>query len=193
MKKLLLITVMLSLLTGCTFPAATTAPSTKPNTSTEATVPTATTTSTTTPLPTETDPTSPTTTVAVETPLPTGSVTFSIYRPDETAEGFISETVTMDPMVPQVIIQILAEDGILDMGVTLNSIAIRDGILYLDLNEAFLMQVYTMGVSGERMLFGCLVNTFLSAYNCESAMVTVDGQVIRSGHVDYTDPLTFFS
>ena len=63
----------------------------------------------------------------------------------------------------------------------------------IDMNDAFLTQLRSMGTSGEYMLMGSLVNTFLDNYTAGSILVTVNGAVPESGHVIYDFPLTFFA
>ena len=100
--------------------------------------------------------------------------------------------MTIDILQPEEIIQLLAEYSVLNPDVEANAAVLIDTQLHLDLNEAFLMQPYTMGTTGEKMLIGSIVNTFLSAYGCESVLLTVDGQFFDSGHVVYDFPLGFF-
>ena len=63
--------------------------------------------------------------------------------------------------------------------------------LFLDFNAAFSDQLVTYGTAGELMMIGSVVNTFLSAYGADTVMITVDGQIMESGHVIYDFPLAY--
>ena len=112
-----------------------------------------------------------------------------VYMPDENRENFITEEMTLEALDPALICAALVEKSALAEGVMVNQATVDGDVLALDMNEAFLMQICTMGTTGERILIGCLINTFLSAYDCECVMLTVDGEIIDSGHVVYDAPL----
>ncbi len=175
MKKLVILLALMLLLTACTPAAPTTVPGIVPTT-----VPT----TTATPTHPSTAPSSTPTTVPAPQPI-----SFLLYMPDENWENFISEEMTLETLDPALICAELVEKSALADGVMVNQATVDGDVLALDMNEAFLMQIYTMGTTGERMLIGCLINTFLSAYDCECVMLTVDGEIIDSGHVVYDAPL----
>ena len=87
---------------------------------------------------------------------------------------------------------LLVVKGVVNQDVAVISCRREDAQLFLDLNQAFLDQLYTMGSSGEKMLIGSIVNTFLSAYSCETVLLTVNGEAFDSGHTVYDFPLGFF-
>jgi len=62
----------------------------------------------------------------------------------------------------------------------------------LDMNTAFAHALNGLGTSGEWLLLGSVVNTFLTFYGWESMYVTVNGQVIDTGHNIYDEALTYF-
>ena len=66
----------------------------------------------------------------------------------------------------------------------------KDGVLTLDMNDAYAEAVRSSGTTGEEMLVYSLVNTFASARNAESVMLTVDGKPLQSGHAIYDYALT---
>lgn len=175
MKKLAILLALILLLSACGMPL----PTATPGNTTLLGNPV-----TTAPTQPSTAPSSNPTTVPAPQPL-----SFLLYMPDETLEGFVTEEMTLEVLDPERIVAALIEKGVLAADVAVISLSVNGSELALDMNEAFLMQVYTMGTTGERMLFGCLVNTFLSAYDCECVMLTVDGEIIDSGHVVYEEPL----
>lgn len=179
MKKFSILLLILCLLTGCTAQDPTTAPSTQPSTNqtqkpTERTAPS--TVPPTSSTPEATDPTDP------------EPITFQLYHPDENWVNLITVELTVDALDPDAIIAYLKEYDVLKEDVALNSAELDGTQLNLDLNEAFLTQIYACGTTGEAMLMGSLVNTFFSAYGCERIMVTVNGEIIHSGHADYDTP-----
>lgn len=181
MKKISILIAILCLLVGCAAQDPTTAPPTQPATSgtispTESTTPTIVPPTSSDPAPTDSDP-----------------ITFQLYHPDEHWIELTTVEITMDTLDPLVILQHLKDYNVLNEDVALNSAEMDGTQLNLDLNDAFLSQVYACGTTGEAMLMGSLVNTFCSAYGCESMMVTVNGEVIHSGHVDYDQPLYPFN
>lgn len=171
MKKLCIAVLLFCTLSGCAIGENTTA---TPETSatTQSTTPTQSTQGTTA------------ATAPTETPI-----TFQLFLPDEHWDGFVESEMTIDTLQPELLIQALAERDVLSKDVTVNSAEVEGTQLRLDLNEAFFTQLCSMGSSGERILMGCLVNTFISAYQCETVFVTVEGQIIHSGHVDYDFPM----
>lgn len=173
MKQWIVLICILCLLTGCSTPV-TTAPSSTPESSTQNTDP-------------QTDPPS--------TPTePTGStapsITFTVYVPNAHWQELESYSVTIDQLDPQIVLQQLQDANVIFSEAAVLSATIDDnGMLTLDLNEAFLMQLCSLGSTGEGMLMSSLVNTFLSAYGCECMMVIAEGEIIHSGHVDYDFPM----
>ncbi len=163
MRKITILLALILLLSACAPAAPTTSPCTT------------------------TAPTQPSTAPAL---LP---ISFLLYMPDEGWENFVTEEMTLETLEPERIVQALIEKSVLADDVMVNQVTVNGSELALDMNEAFLMQVYTMGTTGERMLIGCLVNTFLSAYDCEYVMLTVEGEIINSGHVEYSEPLYPFA
>lgn len=185
MKKIAMLCLCLILLAGCAGQDPATVPSTQSKENQTANPGTSHTT-----MPAEitvpsTEPSSsPTHESTIAPPL-----SFQLYYPNERMNGYLTAEITMAERNPDQIIQHLIEYEVLVTDVKLNSIQIEGTQLNLDLNESFLMQIYSMGSIGEAMLMGSLLRTFLRAYDCESMMVTVDSEIIHSGHVDYDTPL----
>ena len=169
MKKLILILLCGLLLSGCVF---------------------------TTTLPDEQliqKPTEITTEPPTDAPTEPVLIPVTIYHGNDNADGFETTEVTIEILDANILTQKLVEAGVLAEGTTLLSHEVVDTCLYLDFNEAFLTHLNTMGTSGERMMIGSVVNTFLTAYpEAESVSITANGQIMESGHVIYDFELTFF-
>ena len=117
----------------------------------------------------------------------------TIYHGNDNADGFETTEVTVETLDASILIQKLVEADVLAEGTTLLSHEITGTCLHLDFNEAFLTYLNTMGTSGERMMIGSVVNTFLTAYpEAESVSITANGEIMESGHVIYDFELTFF-
>ena len=118
---------------------------------------------------------------------------FSVYYGDENAEKLLSTQVQVPQIDESTVIGQLIAAGVLQEGIAVNSLEQIDGVLYIDFNRAFAEIVCSMGTSGEYIIIGSTVNTFLNAFQCTSMVFTVDGEILESGHVIYDFPLEFMS
>jgi hypothetical protein len=116
-------------------------------------------------------------------------VTFTVYTPDENLIGFIATEVTASR---ESALDALIAAGVLNEDITVNSVELDGKLLKLDLNSAFADLINQQGTTGERMVLGSLVNTYLSAYQAETVLITVEGQILESGHVIYDFPMGYF-
>ncbi|MBR3972346.1 MAG: GerMN domain-containing protein [Oscillospiraceae bacterium] len=171
MKKMILLLMCCLMLTACAAPATPTPPPTQ--VPTEATVP-----------PTETPTEAPT-----EPPL----LTFSVYSANEHADGFIETQVETTEITVELVMEKLIDAAVINGDTALNSFEPVEDTLFLDFNSVFADQINSMGTAGERMIMGSVVNTFLSAFDGDFVMITVDGEILESGHVVYDVPLEFFN
>ena len=116
-------------------------------------------------------------------------VAFTVYTPDENLIGFIANEVTASR---ESALEALIAAGVLNEGITVNSFELDGKLLKLDLNSAFADLINQQGTTGERMVMGSLVNTYLSAFQAETVLITVEGQILESGHVIYDFPMGLF-
>lgn len=81
----------------------------------------------------------------------------------------------------------LQESGILTDDCQLLSLNVneQDGTMELDFNKATGDRVRSMGTTGETEIVGCIVNTYLEAYNCEGILLTEEGGTFESSHASY--------
>ncbi|MDI9589778.1 MAG: GerMN domain-containing protein [Acidobacteriota bacterium] len=125
---------------------------------------------------------------------PTKPETFqlTVYHPNETVDGFDEKTVEVTSIDEQVIVEQLILAGVLPVDTSVNSIESEAGQLRVDFNSKFRDAVSGVGTAGEYVNIGSVVNTFLVAYDAKEILITVDGEVLESGHNIYDSPLTFF-
>lgn len=118
-------------------------------------------------------------------------LTYTIYLPDENAEGFEKKEIQTGLINADTVLAELQAAGVLPEGVLINAFGADGNQLNIDFNQAFADLVCSMGTSGERMIIGSVVNTYLSAFQAESVYFTIDGEILESGHVVYDFPITF--
>ena len=167
MKKVLIIILCLFMLTACTCPQ-----NIQPTTvTTEESLP-------------------PATTQCAEPETTVISASFTAYRGNANADGLLSREVQVPEITPSVVLSALIDDGVVPSTVSVLTLNQKDQQLQIDFNDAFLQHLCSMGTAGETILVGSVVNTFLSAYDAQSVIITVNGEIPESGHVVYDFPLT---
>lgn len=62
----------------------------------------------------------------------------------------------------------------------------------LDLSPEFGQAMANTGTTGEYLMMGAVVNTFLTNFSLKQIMVTSEGKVIETGHSVYDEPLEFY-
>lgn len=117
------------------------------------------------------------------------SAEITIYASNDDATAFISESVKIDELTPEHIVNALVQKSALssDIQVLKCEEQTVDGVksLNVDFNEAFGTYVGSMGTTGEYYTIGSVVNTFLDAYGCEQIKITAEGNTLESGHAEY--------
>lgn len=117
------------------------------------------------------------------------TVEIKVYVCNDDATAFVAESVKIDELTPENIVNALIEKSVLpsDIQVLKCDKQTIDGVesLDVDFNEAFGAYVCSMGTTGEYYTIGSVVNTFLDAYGCEKIKITVEGNTLESGHAEY--------
>ena len=128
---------------------------------------------------------------------PTESVSelilYSLYVPNDNADGFDVIPVCAETVSAETVLAQLKQQAVLPDAVSINAFLLDQGLITLDFNQAFGDVLCSMGTSGELMLIGSVVNTFLDAFQAESVYFTVNGGILESGHTIYDFPMFFFS
>lgn len=117
------------------------------------------------------------------------SAEITIYTSNDDATAFVAESVKIDELTPENIVNALVQKSVLssDVRVLKYEEQTADGVksLDVDFNEGFGAYVCSMGTTGEYYTIGSVVNTFLDAYGCEKIKITVEGNTLESGHAEY--------
>lgn len=120
-------------------------------------------------------------------------VGINLYHGDENYENIVWEYISLPEISPEYIMAALHEQGVLSEPVAVNSFLMdKTGVIRLDLAANFGTIMNAMGTSGEYIIMGSLVNTFLDAYGAAGLMLQVDGKVLETGHSVYDWTLEFF-
>lgn len=178
MKRFLTVVLICALLAGCTAAADRNEPTVLPIIETDP------------PAAAQTElPTVPET----EPPVtqPPMMLTYQIYLPNDNADGFVVETVETPQITADSVLKELQNRNVLPDTVAINAFGSEGTQLNIDFNRPFADLICSMGTSGELMITGSVVNTYLSAFQADSVYFTVNGEILESGHVVYDFPLTF--
>ena len=193
MKKLLALALCCLLLSGCSLLTIYNIPETVAPPSTESLhvetteAPTAASTEAPTQPPTEAA-TQPSTEATAASP----ELWYLIYLPLETADEFHAQTLNVTEITGESVLKELQKHNVLPGDVVLNYLEVDGTQLNLDFNQAFADLVCSMGTSGEMMIVGSVVNTYLSAFQSlqvEDVLITINGSSWESGHVVYDFPI----
>lgn len=115
------------------------------------------------------------------------SIVIKVYYPDEESGEMTSVEVEIENLDARLIWQQLQKVGVINAGPDVLGIEtnVSEGIITLDLNEAFGNQLRSMGTTGEKDLLNSIVYTYLDAYQCQKIKLTENGGVLVSGHKEY--------
>ena len=128
-----------------------------------------------------------------EEPVAPSGVSVTLYKGDDNAENVIPVECEIAEQSPQAIVDKLVELGVFGSAVTANSFTVdNSNVIHLDMGQDFAAQIFSSGTAGEHIMVGSLVNSFISVYEADAVLITVDGQPFESGHAIYDFALSFF-
>lgn len=118
----------------------------------------------------------------------------TVYIPNNNADAFIKTEVEVPEITKEVVVAQLINAGVLSDGTMVAALEFDAGakLLKADFNEPFRRLLQTMGTAGEYMIMGSVVNTFLSAFDADFISITVDGDILETGHSVYDQPLSLY-
>ena len=121
------------------------------------------------------------------------TITVTLYKGDDNAEFVIPVECEIAGQSPQAIADKLVELGVFSAPVTANSFTVdNSNVIHLDMGQDFAAQILSSGTAGEHIMVGSLVNSFISVYEADAVLITVDGNPFESGHAVYDYALSFF-
>ena len=121
----------------------------------------------------------------------------TVFTPNENADGFVKTDIAVPAITDAVIVQQLVNSGVLSEKTSVTTVMkvstdTGKATLEADFNDALRQSLLAMGTAGEYVLMGSVVNTFLTAYQADAIMITVEGEVLETGHTVYDQPLEFY-
>lgn len=123
-----------------------------------------------------------------------GQITIVVYQSNVEGDSLIATGgVIIESITPENVLQILIDMGELSSDVRLLSFNQSGGLIELDLSTEFNGFMAAQGSWGEFVALGSLVNTFLSAFNGDSILITVGGEVLATPHIgEMSEPMVRF-
>ncbi|MBO4938808.1 MAG: GerMN domain-containing protein [Oscillospiraceae bacterium] len=124
--------------------------------------------------------------------IPAG-VTITIYQGNDNADGFVTKQVQVEEVNMNVLVDELIKANVLTEDVSIGSMQFDGTCLNLSFSPSFGELICSMGTTGEYIIIGSVVNTFLDAYpGYESVFITIGHSILESGHHVYDSPMTRF-
>lgn len=112
-----------------------------------------------------------------------------VYSSNEDATGLVTTLAVIPDLTAANILNELAYKNVIPDDVTANNCELveKDGkrLLQVDLSGEFAEYLNRQGTTGETITMGCVCNTFLKAYVCDGIKITIDGNVLETGHAEY--------
>lgn len=116
----------------------------------------------------------------------------TLYVPNEDATGFLRINAEIPEMEVSEIFSVLNDAGVLKAEAKANSLEIQGDRLLLDVNDGFAAQLNGYGTTGEYYMMGSVVNTLLTAFQADTLAITVNGEILETGHSIYDYELEFY-
>ena len=128
-----------------------------------------------------------------EEPSAAPGISVTLYKGDDNAEFVVPVECEIAEQSPQAIVDKLFELGVFGSAVTANSFTVdNSNVIHLDMGQDFAAQIFSSGTAGEHIMVGSLVNSFISVFEADAVLITVDGNPFESGHALYDYALSFF-
>jgi hypothetical protein len=122
------------------------------------------------------------------TPIASEPTTITVYIPNENYDGFDMVDITGEKLS---VLEAMVQAGALPENIVINSISQNEDTLTVDFGSEFRDLINRQGTTGEYMIMGSIVNTFITLNEIKYIQITVDGDILESGHVIYDFPMEF--
>ena len=120
----------------------------------------------------------------------------TIYTPNDNVDGFVVTEVELEELNETILLNELIKAKVVQDGIKINQFEKKtenDNVyLLVDFNESLGTTLNSCGSSGEYVIMGSIVNTFLKAYEADYFKFTIDGQIFESGHIIYDEPMGLY-
>lgn len=113
----------------------------------------------------------------------------ALYVGNENGDGLVTETVSVEELTPEAILLALSEKNVIPKETKVLDFKDEGETLTLDLSKEYQEYVSSYGTSGELVIVGGVVNTFLDAYDADTITILVEGSAWDTGHADYSGAL----
>lgn len=119
-----------------------------------------------------------------------------VYYGNEDMTGFEQEEMEIGSLSSDQVLAALVKKGVVAADVSIISFREfeKDGakVLDIDFSKEFQSYMQSIGSSAEYYVIGSICNTYMKAYECEKVHITVEGEVLATGHAEYPGYLQYF-
>lgn len=123
-------------------------------------------------------------------------IRITVYYGNEDMTGFEQEEMEISSLSSEQVLAALVKKGVVAADVSIISFREfeREGekVLDIDFSEEFQSYMQSIGSSAEYYVIGSICNTYMDAYECEKVHITVNGEVLATGHAEYPGYLQRF-
>ncbi len=121
----------------------------------------------------------------------------TIYCANEQKDGLTQKQVEVGELSAQGLIDALSSAGVLPSEIAVHNFqksvsAGAESTIRLDLSIEFGRYIADKSAVDEELIMGCVTNTFLSNYGADRIFITVDDQIIKTDHFEYTQELAYY-
>lgn len=121
----------------------------------------------------------------------------TIYCINEQKDGLTQKQIEVGELSAQGLIDALSSAGVLSSSITVHNFqkSVSTGAestIRLDLSIEFSQYIADKSATEEDLIMGCVANTFLSNYGADRIFITVEDQIIKTDHFEYTQELSFY-
>ncbi|MCL1791503.1 MAG: GerMN domain-containing protein [Peptococcaceae bacterium] len=124
-------------------------------------------------------------------PIIDATQTVTLFLPNSDADGFDTKDVLTDGTAEDIVALLVAEGSLPQASVLLSFHQFgKNGVV--DMSAPYGQALKQTGTTGEYLLLGSLVNTLLKFYQLDTVTLTIEGEVLETGHNIYDTPLGFY-